>query len=131
MPRPGRLDDEARAELLCYLVVGQLIAINHAGTWLKTSHLVESARIWLANNGADCDWMERAMLAQISSELAPGVLSRLDLRDATHLAQLFVNGWRLDYRSTTVQRIYGECVRYLRSRRRHEDFRDGEYPLDC
>lgn len=119
-PQPGRLDDESRAELLCYLVVGQLIAINHAGTWLKTSHLVESARIWLASNGAACDWMERATLAQMSAELAPSLLSALNLRDAVKLAQLFTNSWRLDYRSEIVQRIHDESIRSLRSRRTDE-----------
>jgi len=116
-PPPGILDDESRAELLCYLVVAQLIAINHAGTWLKTSHLVESARIWLANNGADCDWMERATLAHTSAELAPVLLNSLELRDAVQLAQLFGHSWRLDYRSAVVQCIHNECVRHLRTRR--------------
>jgi hypothetical protein len=40
------LDDEARAELLCYLVVGQLAARARTGEWLRTDHLVESTRIW-------------------------------------------------------------------------------------
>ncbi|CAE6945994.1 hypothetical protein R69608_05523 [Paraburkholderia nemoris] len=54
-PGPGRLDDEARAELLCYLVVAQLVARARTGEWLRTDHLVESTRIWLAGNGADAD----------------------------------------------------------------------------
>ncbi|MCX4156174.1 MULTISPECIES: hypothetical protein [Paraburkholderia] len=36
----SNLDDEARAELLCYLVVGQLVARARTGEWLRTDHLV-------------------------------------------------------------------------------------------
>jgi hypothetical protein len=31
-------------------VIGQLVAQARTGAWLKTSHLVESSRIWLASN---------------------------------------------------------------------------------
>ncbi len=56
------LDDEARAELPCYLVVGQLVARARTSEWLRTDHLVESTRIWLAGNGANADWTERVYL---------------------------------------------------------------------
>ncbi|WP_233886963.1 hypothetical protein [Paraburkholderia flagellata] len=51
MTRP--LDVEARAELLCFLVAGQLFAFAREGVWLRTDHLIELAQIWLASNGAE------------------------------------------------------------------------------
>lgn len=116
MIKPSALDDEARAELLCYLVVGQLVAIDRTGTQLRTDHVIESARIWLANNGAECDWQERARLSQWSAELAPEFLPYPDLHDAEQLAKLFTDGWRLDYRSAAVQRIHDVCRAYLMRR---------------
>jgi hypothetical protein len=106
---PGKLDDAARAELLCYLVVGQLVAHARAGEWLRTGHLVESARIWLASNGANCDWHERVTLSRASAELAPAFLSVPLLRDDGQLARLFTDGWRLDYRSPVVREIHDAC----------------------
>ncbi|WP_284692628.1 hypothetical protein [Paraburkholderia terrae] len=38
---PIVFDDEARAEMLCYLVVGELVAMARTGDWLRTDHLVE------------------------------------------------------------------------------------------
>lgn len=63
---PAGLDEEARAELLCYLVVGQIIAVSRTGEWLRTDHLVESIRIWLASNGAEASWSERFQLGALS-----------------------------------------------------------------
>jgi hypothetical protein len=105
----ANLDDEARAELLCYLVVGHLVAMARTDTWLRTDHLVESALIWVASNGADCAWSERAEFARASAGLA----SELVLDDAVELARLFTDGWRLDYRSPVVQGIHRLCVAYL------------------
>lgn len=50
MSTPSRFDDEARGELLCYLVVGELVAMARTGNWLKTGHLVELAHIWMNAN---------------------------------------------------------------------------------
>ncbi len=37
----SKLDDETRAELLTFLVVGQLFAFARSGEWLRTDHLIE------------------------------------------------------------------------------------------
>lgn len=37
----SNFDDEAHAELLCYLVVLQLVARVRTGGWLRTDHAVE------------------------------------------------------------------------------------------
>ncbi|QYD67991.1 hypothetical protein KZJ38_17080 [Paraburkholderia edwinii] len=112
--RPEHLDDEARAELLTYLVAGQLVARARTGVWLETTHLVESAQIWLASNGANCSWFERAHLARVSAELAPSFLNAPALSDAATLAQLFTDGGRLDYRSPIVGEMFSVCQQLLR-----------------
>jgi len=92
MSLPGRLDDEARAELLCYLVIGELVAMARTGSWLRTDHLVESSRIWLKANGATCHWQDRIALAGAAAELAPGILRTFPLATERSLAQLFADG---------------------------------------
>jgi hypothetical protein len=79
------------------------------GAWLGTNHLIESAHIWLASNGADCDRFERAELARLSAELAPSFLQAPALRDAMQLARLFTGGGRLDYRSPIVGGMFDVC----------------------
>ena len=87
MARP--LDDEARAELLCFLVVGQLFAFAREGMWLRTDHLIESAQIWLASNGAECDWLERARLVDASRVIAVQEGDRPFPKDDADLHRLF------------------------------------------
>lgn len=50
-----KLDAETKAELLTFLVVGQLFAFARVGEWLRTDHLIKSAQMWLSSNGAACD----------------------------------------------------------------------------
>ena len=113
MPRP--LDGEARVELLCFLVVGQLFAFAREGTWLRTDHLIESALIWLSSNAAECDWLERARLVEASRVIARQESDRPFPRDDPDLHKLFnlKTGWFLDYRSPVVQRIHALCAAHL------------------
>ncbi|MDE1011720.1 MAG: hypothetical protein OSB38_39270 [Paraburkholderia fungorum] len=76
MIEPDGLDDEARAELLCYLAVAQLVARARGGDWLRTDHLVESTRIWLTANGANAGWRERVRLGALPEtrhRIGPGL----------------------------------------------------------
>lgn len=82
-------DDEALTELLCYLVVAELVAMARSGEWLRTDHLVESARIWLKANGATCEWQERVRLARVAAELLPPCSLRLHLRRSSHWCPCF------------------------------------------
>ncbi|CAG9252202.1 conserved hypothetical protein [Paraburkholderia unamae] len=106
------LDDEASAELLCFLVVGQLFAFAREGVWLRTDHLIESAQIWLASNGA-----ERARLVAESRTIAaeesgvPFPEGDVDLHRLFNLR----TGWFLDYRSPIVQRIHARCATHLKA----------------
>lgn len=110
-------DDEARSELLCFLVVGQLFAFAREGVWLRTEHLIESAQIWLNSNGAECDWLERARLVEASRVIAMREGTRPFPKDDADLHKLFNlrTVWCLDYRSPVVQRIHALCSAYLKS----------------
>lgn len=58
------MDSPERADLLCFLVLAQLIAHANTGEWLRTDHVVKAGQIWAASNATDCDWIERAKLAR-------------------------------------------------------------------
>lgn len=103
-------DDEARAEMLCHLVVAQLIARARTGDWLRTDHFVESARVWSRANGASPNWFESARLRKVSVELASTIWAIDPPRDSEELAKLFTDGWQLDYRSPTVRGIHDVCA---------------------
>jgi hypothetical protein len=112
---PAGLDREARGELLCYLVVAQLLSRARSGSWLRTDHLVESARIWSNGDGATPDWLESVRLGGISRQLAESTWGVESLRDADVLSTLFADASRLDYRSPLVKGIHDVCAARLMS----------------
>ncbi|KAE8753863.1 hypothetical protein FSO04_42870 [Paraburkholderia madseniana] len=105
----SNLDDEARAELLCYLVVGQLVARARSGDWLRTDHTVELLDIWVKGNGAQANWLDRVHLGALSEKVALDFAELPWAADSDSLAQLFTDGWRMDYRSPIVRTIYAAC----------------------
>lgn len=109
------MDGEAQAELLTFLVVGQLLARERSGRWLRTDHLIESRQIWLSSNGARCDWLMRAKLVEASRHLADEAYALPFPRDEAGLLKLFNldGGWFLDYRSAVVREIYSLCSAHL------------------
>lgn len=115
VPPAAGTDEEARAELLCYLVVAELVARARTGEWLRTDHLVESGRIWCKANGAHLDWQERILLGQIAAGLAPHVMETFGLMMERSLVPLFIDGWMLDYASPVVCGIHEVCADRLAS----------------
>lgn len=117
--RTTPIDDEARAELLTFLVIGQLFALAVSGAWLRTDHLIESAQIWMSSNGVQCDWLERARLVAASRELAVTMRAWPFPKEEADLLRLFNlrAGWFLDYRSDVVQRLHAFCAAHLAQRR--------------
>jgi hypothetical protein len=103
------LDHQARAELLCYLVAGQLVARARTGDWLRTDHVVELLNIWLGGNGAHANWLERVHLGTLSENVALDFADLPESADSNSLALLFTDGWRMDYRSPIVRTIYEAC----------------------
>ncbi len=109
------LQPKTRAELLCYLVVAELIARARTGGWLRTDHFVESLNIWLNANGAQIDWLDRIYFKSVSEIVASGFGNLPHFADEPKLAELFTDGWRLDYGSPVVRSIYAACERELRA----------------
>jgi hypothetical protein len=116
MTGDNKLDGAERADLLCFLVMAQLIGHATTGDWLRTTHVVEASRIWAASNSADCDWLERAKLARMAADIAPTFLTFPCFRDAKELVKLLADGWQLDYRSPTVRGMLDVCAEHLLSR---------------
>ncbi|MHB9842093.1 hypothetical protein Q8F57_045825 [Paraburkholderia terrae] len=110
---PIVFDDDARAEMLCYLVVGELVAMARTGDWLRTDHLVELSCIWMHANGAHPEWRDRISIVRMAVDLAPDVLATSGLRTEKALAPLFTDGGRLDYRVPVVGEIHERCAARL------------------
>lgn len=110
-----QLDDEAKAELLTFLVVGQLFAFARVGEWLRARQLIASAQMWLDSNGAACDWLERARLVEACRAVAIEALDLPFPQVEADLVQLFNlnRGWFLDYRKPIVQQIHALSVAHL------------------
>jgi hypothetical protein len=109
-----KLDNAERADLLCFLVMAQLIGHAGNGDWLRTDHVVEAIRMWLASNSAECGWFERVELARMSVDLAPEFLVFPPFRDAKEIVKLLADGWQLDYRSPIVRSMLDVCTEHLR-----------------
>jgi hypothetical protein len=107
------LDGPERADLLCFLVLVQLIGHATTDEWLRTGHVVEASRIWAASSAADCDWLERAKLGRLATNIAPTFLAFPCFRDPKELIKLLTDGWKLDYRSPTVRGMVDVCAEHL------------------
>jgi hypothetical protein len=70
----------------------------------------------VAANPAECDWLERAKLVQMSYAIAPQFLVFPCFRDTKAMVTLFVDGWRLDYRSPTGRGMLDVCAERLNLR---------------
>lgn len=106
-------DDEARAEMLCYLVAGELVAMARTGDWLRTDHLVELSLHWMRANGAQPEWRDRISIVRMAVDLAPEVLVMFGLKTEKAVASLFTDGGRLDYRVPLVGQIHDQCAAML------------------
>jgi hypothetical protein len=113
MEIPYNLDDEARGELLTYLVVSQLVARAKSGEWLTPEHLAESESIWLKANGGNCDIAERLRLGKDSSKVASEMLAIQMMKELTSLTAMFFDSWQLDYRNPIVRGIFDVCAHRL------------------
>ncbi|CAG4888073.1 hypothetical protein [Paraburkholderia saeva] len=113
MPDHPACDETAKVQLLCYLVVGEIVAIVRTGECLRTDHLVESARIWMQATGVKCDWQDRLELAQLAAKLAPRALATFNLTSEGSIVELFSGGWTLDYRKPVVREINQFCANEL------------------
>jgi len=111
----SNLDDEHRADLLCYLVIAQLIARARTDDWLRTDHLVEARRIWSQAHGVSPDWFESVRLGHVSVQLAASVWAIELLQDVEVLSRLVTDARQLDYRSPIVRGILDVCAARLKT----------------
>ncbi|MBB5423118.1 hypothetical protein HDG40_001260 [Paraburkholderia sp. JPY158] len=110
------LGDEARAELLAYLVVVQLIARARTGQWLEPAHICESVLLWLCANGGNCGARERSDLSRLSVDMAERFLGLPPFDDEASLIQMILALTRLDYRNANVKKIVAVCGDYMTHR---------------
>jgi hypothetical protein len=110
----AKLDDPNRADLLCHLVVAQLIARARTGDWLRIDHLIEAKNLWSQVHNVAPDWLESVRLGHVSEQIAATVWTIEVLREADqHLLELFDDCWMLDYASPLVHGIHAICVARL------------------
>jgi hypothetical protein len=87
MNRHVELDGEARARMLAFLVLAQLVA----------EQMVESARIWPQAQRFRCGRLDDARLSRACVAIAAKLARARSSLDAADLAPLFSDGWRVDY----------------------------------
>jgi len=114
MSMPLNLDLQARAELLAYLVVSQLLAKAITGEWLSPLHTVESTRLWLLKNGGGADLVDRVRLSSCAAELATRVAERMPtVRKRDIAAGLIAENLRIDFRASIAREIYQACIDHM------------------
>ena len=105
----------SRVEMLCYLIVLQLVTVAHTRTWLTVPHLQESIQLWCARTSTRYDARECRALACLSMQLAPELSTFAPLLDAVRLGKM-LSDWRLNDDCPTVMSIRNICAAVLRRR---------------
>lgn len=113
MPMTEHLAPQLRTDLLCHLVVMQLLARANTDGWAGADRLVEVIRAWSRDNVISIDWFESARLAHLSQQLATVLWMLEPLRSAGRLTKLFAVDWRLDNESPIVRKIRDVCTACL------------------
>ena len=114
MSTPPNLDLQARAELLAYLVVSQLLAKAMTGEWLSPLHTVESTRLWLLSNGCGADLIDRVRLSSCVVGLATHIAERTPtVKKRNVAAGLITENLRIDFRVPIAREIYQACIDHL------------------
>jgi len=104
------VENERRAELLCFLVVTAAASHSLTSEW-RVDHVVESCRLWLRRNAVMMPWLERVNLGQLALRLARRDLfkAKVVIRQA-HVQALFTGDMALNLSSTMVQRVLAICA---------------------
>lgn len=109
MTAPDPFAHETRCDLLCFLVIGQLIeqAGNHV--WLSPARVSARVRLWL---GADHPGVTRAdqrTLVRLSIGLASALQSQAVFYDQEMLARLSLEAWRLNFQEPLLAALRAAC----------------------
>jgi hypothetical protein len=113
MPALDNLHHAARCDLLCYMVIGQLVEQARSHVWLCPIRLAESMRYWLTTNRLSTTRAGQRQLAGMSVALASGLQRQPLLRDPAILAGLAFDGWRLNFRPPLLGALRAACEEYL------------------
>nr|WKF60858.1 hypothetical protein HUO10_005380 [Paraburkholderia busanensis] len=111
----GPAGHSARADFLCFLVIGQMIARVRSGVWLPAARRDELLLIWsLACTQQEVsEYVDAAELGALSEVIADALASVPHMRDLATVTGLFADGGRLDYRVDRVQSLYRICAARL------------------
>jgi hypothetical protein len=107
--------EDSCVEMLCYLVVLQLVTVAHARTSLTAPQLEKSVLLWCARNGTRYDAHECRGLAYLSMKLAPELSVFAPLLDAVRCGKV-LSEWHVNDESQTVSSIRNICASTLRNR---------------
>jgi len=114
MSTPLNLDLQAKAELLAYLVLSQLLARALTGEWLSPLHTAESTGLWLLSNSGGADLIDRVRLSSCALELARRVAERTPTaQNRSVAASLIREKLRIDFRVPIAREIYQACIDHL------------------
>lgn len=135
MPALDNLHHAARCDLLCYMVIGQLVEHTRSRGWLCPARLAESMRYWLTTNRLSTTDAEQRQLTRMSVALASGLQHQPLLRDPVILAGLAFDGWRLNFRLPLLGALRAACEDYLMhaasATRAARKLRDPPVPAEC
>lgn len=110
MTAPERLNDEARCDLLCHLVVVQLIEHARSGKWPRAAQIAESIRLWFGSDRVRTTRTEQVMLARTATALAPAFLQQPAFRDIATLSRLSFDIWRMNFASPLLRTLRAACA---------------------
>ncbi|WP_207557051.1 hypothetical protein [Paraburkholderia acidicola] len=113
MTAPERPDHEAQCDLLCHLVVRQLVEHAASHTWLRTVHVAESIRLWHGAHRTHTTRLDQVRLARMAATLAAVFEKQQTYRNAVLLAELSFDIWRLNFRSPLLHTIRAACAKRL------------------
>jgi hypothetical protein len=108
---------DARADLLCYLVVTAAATYALTSDW-RVDHMVTSCLSWLSRNRLSLPWLDRVRPGQLALQIA-----RRDLRGVgialkqADVQRLFTGDMKANLASTIVQRMLQVCRRALEDHR--------------
>lgn len=113
MTAPERLDHEAQCDLLCHLVVRQLVEHAASHSWLRAARVAESIRLWHGAHRTHTTHVEHVRLARMAAALAQAFERQQTYRNAAILAELSFDIWRLNFRSPLLHTIRTACAKRL------------------
>lgn len=109
MTAPDPFAHETRCDLLCFLVIGQLIEHTASGTWLSAVQPDARMRLWLGSGHPGVARAEQRTLTRLSIALATVLQSQPVFTDPEMLARLSLEAWRLNFHEPLLAALRAAC----------------------